>query len=261
MVKISVVTICYNEVMDISKTLESVAMQTYGRIEHIVKDGGSTDGTVGIVRQYAETHPNVIMESSPDGGLYKGMNIGLAKCTGDYVIFCNAGDRFASDGVIEKMVARAESGDLPDFIYGDCASEINGKLMLRTAHGPDFMKMGMPAAHESILYKLSLVRKLYLEYDTSYHIGADYKFTYQFVKAAKTFVYVPMPVVVFTEGGVSTVHKWQGLMECSRVRKEVSGLSLCARTAIILMQSGVLVLSIFAGPLYRFFRMRRCNQE
>lgn len=260
MIKVSVVTICYNEEATIVKTLESVARQTYCGIEHVVKDGGSADGTVDIVRKHASKHVNVIVESSKDGSLYKGMNIGLSKCTGDYVIFLNAGDRFASDDIIEKMVASivAEENS-PDLVYGDSVSEQNGTLMIRTAHGPGFVKFGMPAAHESMLYKLSLIRRLNLEYDISYRIGADYKFTYEFVNAARIFAYVFAPVVVFSEGGVSTAHKWQGMMECARVRKEVGGLSLGMRIVIILMQSGVLILSTFAGPLYRLVRLRRSH--
>ena len=259
-IKISVVTVCYNEVTDIATTLKSVAGQTYCEIEHVVKDGGSDDGTDNIVGQYASEHPNVVFESSKDGGLYNGMNIGLSRCTGDYVIFCNGGDRFASDDVIEKMVERVMSDGMPDLVYGDSASEVKGELMVRTAHGPNFMKMGMPAAHEAMLYKLSLVQKLHLKYDVSYRIGADYKFTYEFVTAAKTFSHLSIPVVIFTEGGVSTAHKWQGMIECSRVRKEVSGLSLCARIGIVLMQGGVLLFSTFAGPLYRFIRLQKSHQ-
>lgn len=261
MLKISIVTICYNEAAQIAKTLESVSRQTYGEIEHIVQDGGSTDGTADICRQYANSHSNVIMESVRDGGLYNGMNLGLAKCTGDYVLFCNAGDRLVSNDVIEKMVAKAISDGMPDLVYGDCASEIDGKLMVRTAHGPGFINLGMPASHEAMLYKLSLARELQLEYDASYRIAADYKFTYEFVKAAKTFAYVPVPVVVFSEGGVSTANKRQGMMEADRVRKEVGGLKVGKRLGIILMQSTVLFLSTFLGPIYRFVRLRKRKQN
>ena len=257
MLKVSIVTICYNEVENIATTLASVAGQTYRNIEHVIKDGGSIDGTVDVVQQYAKDRSNTIVESSKDGGLYKGMNIGLAKCTGDYVIFLNAGDRFASDDVIANLALRAEVKGLPDLVYGDCASEVNGELMVRTAHGPGFMKMGMPASHEAMLYKLSLIREHNLAYDPSYRIAADYKFTYEFVKAAKSFAYAPMPVVVFSEGGVSTLHKWQGMMEANRARREVGGLSLFLRISIVLMQSGVLLFSAFLGPVYRFLRLHK----
>lgn len=257
MPRISIVTVCYNEAVGIQATLDSVANQTYRNIEHIIKDGGSTDGTFDIIREYANNHSNVIADSSRDGGLYNGMNIGLSRCTGDYVIFCNAGDRFVSNDVIEQMVSRAEAEGLTDLVYGDCASEVNGELMLRTAHGHRFIKMGMPAAHEAMLYKLSLLREHNISYDTSYRIAADYKFTYEFVNAANTFAYIPIPIVVFAEGGVSTAHKWQGLMDANRVRKEVSGLSLCSRCAILLMQSGALLFSTFLGPVYRSLRLRK----
>ena len=256
-INVSVVTVCYNEVADIGATLQSVAEQTYSEIEHVVQDGGSSDGTVDVVRQYAGNHDNVIMDSAKDGGIYFGMNAGLSKCTGDYVIFCNGGDRFASNDVVAQMVAKANAEGLPDLVYGDCASEVNGQLMVRTAHGPGFMKIGMPAAHEAMLYKLSLLRELNIAYDTSYRITADYKFTYEFVKSAKTFAYVPIPVVIFDDGGVSTTSRWRAMMESSRVRKEVGGLSIFSRVWIILMISGVFLFSTFLGPVYRLIRLRK----
>ena len=82
-ITISVVTVCYNEAAGIATTLQSVAEQTYGELEHIVQDGGSSDGTVEVVRQYASCHDNVLMDSVKDGGIYYGMNAGLSKCTGD----------------------------------------------------------------------------------------------------------------------------------------------------------------------------------
>lgn len=260
MIKISVVTVCYNEVADIAATLRSVAEQTYGEIEHVIQDGGSTDGTVDVIRKYASEHPNVIMDSAKDGGIYYGMNIGLSECTGDYVIFCNGGDRFASNDVLASMVARAEAEGLPDLVYGDCASIEKGQLMMRSAHGPNFMKIGMPAAHEAMLYKLSLVRKLGLAYDTSYRVAADYKFTYQFVNAARTFAYAPVPVVVFSDGGVSSVSRWRAMMESSRVRKEAGKQPLLSRVAIILMISGVFMFSTICGPVYRLVRLRKYRQ-
>jgi len=267
-IKISIVTICYNEASNIIATMQSVVAQTYGNIEYIVKDGGSTDGTVEKIKEFAKNHcppqPSTSTfafrwESAKDGGLYKGMNAGLSMCTGDYVLFCNAGDQLAANDVIEKFAKAAEENGMPDMLYGDCIDVLDGQPLVRTAHGPGFMKMGMPASHEAIFYKLSLLRDLGLTYDPSYRIAADYKLTYQFVRAAKTFSYVPVPVVIFAEGGVSTANKWQGLMEASRARKEVSGLSLFSRLGIIGMQCCALLLSTYAKPLYRAIRLRKAK--
>lgn len=249
--KISVVTIAYNEVANIEATMKSVLEQTYPDIEHIVQDGGSKDGSVDIIKRF-----DCNWVSERDDGLYDGMNKGLARCTGDYVIFCNAGDSFVSNDVIEKMVRAAEANGMPDLVFGDCASEINGELMVRKAHGPKFMPYGMPAAHESMMYKLALVRKIGLRYDTSYRISADYKFTYEFLNAAKTFARVDAPIIKFSEGGVSTANKWKGLAEACRARKEVSGLPLPKRLFIRLAQTAALLLSIYAAPLYRAIRLR-----
>lgn len=261
--KISVVTISYNEVANIKVTMDSVFGQTYPGIEYIVQDGGSTDGTVEVVKKAggesgwtADGRSSFSWMSERDGGIYFGMNKGLERCTGDYVIFCNAGDALAADDVIAKMVETAEKNKWPDLVYGDCASEENGKRLIRTAHGPGFMRFGMPASHEAMMYKLTLVRELGLKYDTSYRIAADYKFTYQFVTAAKTFAYAKIPVVVFSEGGVSTANKWKGLSEACRVRREVGRLSLAQRAYIRLAQSAALLLSTYARPLYRMIRLR-----
>lgn len=121
------------------------------------------------------------------------------------------------------VAGKGTAAELPDLIYGDVASEIDGKVLSRTAHGEKFMPYGMPACHESMMYNMAIIRKLKLRYDTTYRISADYKFTYQFVNASTRFCYVKIVVVVYEEGGVSKVNKWKGLAEACRARKEVGG--------------------------------------
>lgn len=266
MLKISIVTVAYNEVANIKSTMNSVLGQAYPNIEYVVQDGGSADGTVREIENFAnevKAKPEVEQrrfslkwESERDGGIYFGMNNGLRKCTGDYVLFCNAGDRLAANDVIEKLVKKAEADGLPDLVYGDCANAEKGELLIHPAHGPGFIRFGMPASHEAMLYKLSLVKALGLRYDTSYRIAADYKFTCQFVSAAKSFAYVQTPVVVFSAGGVSTVNQWRGLMEASRVRKEV-GVPLVTRMTVVAMQCCALLLSRYARPIYKLLLRAR----
>ena len=260
-IKISIVTISYNEAKNIARTIESVLGQMYKNIEYVVMDGGSSDGTAEIATRYELRATNegkkFHFESERDGGIYFGMNKGLAKCTGDYVLFCNAGDRLAAADVIEKVAAAAERDQLPDMVFGDCVDVLDGKELVRVAHGPQFLPFGMPASHEAMFYKLSKVRELGLKYDTSYRIAADYKFTYEFIKAAKTFTRVKLPIVVFAEGGVSTANKWQGLAEACRVRREVSGLSICRRAYIRAAQTAALLLATYAKPIYRAIRLRK----
>lgn len=101
--KITVVTVCYNAVNEIEKTIRSVLSQTYPDKEYIVIDGGSTDGTVDIIRKYADRIDYWISE--PDGGIYEGMTKGIEHATGDYINFMNAGDLFFDNHVLDEVFA------------------------------------------------------------------------------------------------------------------------------------------------------------
>jgi glycosyltransferase involved in cell wall biosynthesis len=97
--KISVITVCFNAELGIQKTLESVTAQAYDQIEIIVVDGGSTDNTITLIRNFvSRLH---IWVSEPDGGLFEAMNKALSLCTGDVIIFMNAGDWFVSPKVLQ----------------------------------------------------------------------------------------------------------------------------------------------------------------
>lgn len=139
--KLSIITINYNNAEGLRKTLASVASQTYADIEHIIVDGGSTDGSVEIIREYADneamrlqgyeairpekngkaddTLPNrpiaqspnrheIRWISEPDKGIYNAMNKGIRMATGEYIEILNSGDILAADDVTERMVAALE---------------------------------------------------------------------------------------------------------------------------------------------------------
>ena len=111
--KLSIITINYNNAEGLCKTLASVAAQTYANIEHIIVDGGSTDGSVGIIREYESTlayslspfASNLKWVSEPDKGIYNAMNKGIRMATGEYIQILNSGDILAADDVTERMMA------------------------------------------------------------------------------------------------------------------------------------------------------------
>ena len=96
----SIVTVSYNCADAIRKTLESVVGQDCADKEYIIIDGGSTDGTADIIREYEE-HLTYWC-SEPDGGIYQGMNKGIARAQGQWIIFMNAGDVFADEHVLSR---------------------------------------------------------------------------------------------------------------------------------------------------------------
>src|SRR5512135_528741 len=101
MMKFSIVTVCYNSVQTIEDTLRSVAAQTWPEVEHILVDGGSTDGTLAIIERYRQSLAKVISE--PDHGIYDAMNKGVHASTGDVIGFLNADDFYAHAGVLGEV--------------------------------------------------------------------------------------------------------------------------------------------------------------
>ena len=135
MIAFSVVTITYNAAQVLQPTLDSVLMQDYPHVEHLIIDGASTDNTVAIAEAYrkqsgeAENGHTVRIQSEPDNGLYDAMNKGLQLATGDYVVFLNAGDRFPAADTLDRVVLAAVVGDgeeRPAVLFGD-TDIIDGK--------------------------------------------------------------------------------------------------------------------------------------
>ena len=132
----SIITINYNNVEGLKRTLGSVSSQTYRDIEHIIIDAASIDGSVDIVREYesvnhSSAHPlTVVWSSEKDGGIYAGMNKGIRKATGDYVQILNSGDILAADDVTERMMValqRVNSKELK--VNNRCVGIIYGNMM------------------------------------------------------------------------------------------------------------------------------------
>ena len=113
--KLSIITINYNNAEGLRKTLASVAAQTYRNIEHIIVDGGSTDDSVEVIREYEKKITNdqlpitIIWSSEPDRGIYNAMNKGIRKASGDYVQILNSGDVLAAPDVTERMMSALSS--------------------------------------------------------------------------------------------------------------------------------------------------------
>jgi glycosyltransferase involved in cell wall biosynthesis len=103
MIKISVITICRNEEKNIENTIKSVIQQTvFNQVEYIIIDGGSTDATVDLIKGYRDKLAYFISE--PDTGIYNALNKGIKVATGEFLIFCNAGDSIINELVFEELI-------------------------------------------------------------------------------------------------------------------------------------------------------------
>lgn len=144
MMKLSIITINYNNAEGLQMTMESVLKQTYRDIEYIVVDGASTDGSVEVIREMSRDKSlndgmSLIWTSEPDKGIYNAMNKGLCKATGDYVQILNSGDILAAADVTERMVAALQrvnseerivnSGGVP-ILYGNMLKSYDMKTII-----------------------------------------------------------------------------------------------------------------------------------
>ena len=211
---ISIITITYNAGKEIEATMRSVAEQTYTDYEHIIVDGASTDATLEIVARYASDKVRVY--SKPDKGIYHGMNRALKYAQGDYVIFLNAGDRFASPETLAAYAAAA--GEDADIVYGDTMIIDSNGTLLRPRHhsAPEQLtyesyKKGMLVCHQAFMVK----RAIAPEFDRRYRLSADYDWSLACIANSDPGKRKNLKAVTihYLDGGVSQKKKLQSLKE------------------------------------------------
>ncbi len=120
--KVSIITVVYNGIAHLEQTIQSVLNQTYDNVEYIIIDGGSTDGTVELIKKYEESIAYWVSES--DGGIYDAMNKGISNATGEIVGLINADDWYET-GTIEKVVETFQNSEV-DVVHG--SMEIISKM-------------------------------------------------------------------------------------------------------------------------------------
>lgn len=156
--KISVITVVYNNVSAIRQTMESFFAQTWAEKEYIVIDGGSTDGTADIVREYSQRLSYWCSE--PDEGLYDAMNKGILHCSGDWIIVLNSGDQFAFADSLEKAIVNTPDIDDVDVIYGDSIERgmDTGDVYCPSSDNVSVMDYEPVFRHGSSLYRTGLLK-------------------------------------------------------------------------------------------------------
>ncbi len=212
---VSIITITYNASRWLERTILSILSQSYSNIEYIIIDGGSTDGTVDIIKQYASGISYWVSE--PDKGIYDAMNKGLQKATGDYVWFINAGDSLYTSDTVQRVVSLVQKKKvLPDIIYGETSiiDEDGNSQGRRRLKAPDKLswksfRMGMLVCHQSFITKCTIVPL----YDLTYRYSSDFDWCIRCMKQAKSIYNTRMVLSNFLEGGVSTTQRKASLKE------------------------------------------------
>ncbi len=216
--KVSIVTVTYNEAKMLHYALDSVKEQTYRHIEHIVVDGNSTDKTKKIVSRYRR----IKFYSREPLGVYDALNYGLKQCTGDIVGFVHGSDALASDTVISKVVKAFEADPELDFVYGDLqyvepVTRRRGRIYHADRFEPHQLIGGMAPPHPT-LYMRRRTAEYIGEYSTDYPIAGDFDMWIRLFKdKSLKYKYIPELIAKMTTGGLST--RWRARLFYNNIEK------------------------------------------
>jgi len=211
MPRLSIITVNLNDKDGLINTTESVIAQTWTDYEWIIIDGGSTDGSVDVIKKYADkTDKLVYWCSEPDGGIYQGMNKGIEKASGEYCWFLNSGDYAYKNTTLAEIFANKFNEDI---VYGDgmvCYGELPCKKRYVMIKSKNYKVLSLTFwVYNTIFHQASFVKKSVLVklggYDCQYKISADHKGFVEaiFIKNAKVR-YIPAFFAVQSAGGIST---------------------------------------------------------
>ncbi len=240
MIRFTYVTITYNAAAVLQRTLDSIRMQDYENIVHLIIDGASTDDTLTMIDDYVE-HSNAMgnghriqVMSEPDHGIYDAMNKGLRSLDGDYVCFLNAGDFLPASDTVSKIAEKISQGEgnMPAVLYGD-TDIVDGKghfLHHRRLAPPEHLswksfRQGMLVCHQAFYARTDFA--IATPYDMQYRYSADVDWCIRVMKAAEKenvpLLNLKMVVANYTQEGQTTLHHRESLLERYRVMERHFG--------------------------------------
>lgn len=206
--KISIVTVCLNNAPTIRDALESVLAQDHAEREHIVVDGGSTDGTLGIIGEYASRIDRLI--GGPDRGIYDAINKGIAAATGDVVGILHADDVYESPRVLGIVAHAFAAAPEADVVFGDLVFVKPGDMRSVVRHygsrsfRPWKLRFGWMPPHPASFIKRSAYARVG-PYATDLRISSDYEmFVKAFLVHRLAYSRVDQVLVRMRAGGLST---------------------------------------------------------
>lgn len=197
-VSYSIIVVCLNAGKRLKETIDSILNQKYENYEVIIKDGGSTDGSIQALPQDERIH----LYEQKDSGIYDAMNQAVKYATGDYFLFLNAGDSFYSDTVLNKITDEILSDTLPDIIYGNLYHKALDTVIYASPEINDFACFRNVPCHQTCFYS----RKLFEQrgYEPEYNVRADYEhFLWCYYEFKAKIKYTPVIIAAYEGGGYS----------------------------------------------------------
>ena len=206
--KLSIITINWNNARGLEKTLQSVAFQTFKEFEYVVVDGASTEGSVEIIKKYESKFAHLRWVSEPDTGIYNAMNKGIRMASCDYIQILNSADCLASSDVTERMLGALEMAGNPSILYGNMVKCFpDGRQIVdKCFAGQEITMLGMYSGtlnHDPAFIRRDLFVK-YGYYDENLKIVSDWKWYLQaIIFGGEKPQYVDIDVTLFDMTGIS----------------------------------------------------------
>jgi glycosyltransferase involved in cell wall biosynthesis len=264
--KFSIITVNYNNRDGLLHTIESVINQTYGDYEFIIIDGGSTDGSLEIIKQYCSYITYWVSE--PDKGIYNGMNKGIVQAKGTYINFMNSGDFFFENDTLEKIDRLMDNSDI--IVGKDFHQNLkNGEHFVSIAP----LRISMATFYMSTLpHQSAFIRRCLFHkagYDETLHIVADWKFYLdKTVYENKTVQILDLIICNKEQDGISNSNAYKVIEERELVlssilppgiRKDYISLAmldyhtLCKLLNMLDYDKTKKIISLFIKMLYRIY--------
>ena len=215
---VSIITINYNNKDGLEKTIQSVKTQKFNDYEHIIVDGGSTDGSLDVIKENLsdEAYASHVSFwcSEKDGGIYPAMNKGIRNSSGDYLLMLNSGDFLCTDEVL-NTASPVLKNSRDSVVYGAVDFVDNGIFCQSVGKNADCLR------HDSFPHQACFIARNLHEkfgfYDEAYSIAADYDFLVKLYVSGVPFVHIPLLVACYDMSGISS----QNHELCLQFNKEI----------------------------------------
>jgi len=243
---VSIVTISFNSSADLEKTVASVLSQGYKQKEFLVIDGGSTDGSLAVIKKNDSQID--FWCSEPDRGIYDAMNKGIQHANGQWLIFMNAGDIFYSTETL-KNIFEENSINAFDIIYGKHVTSYGEYSFVNTQLAPlHTIWKKMPFSHQAVFCKTEWLKAR--GFDTNYKVVADHDMMYEYYLKGAKFYFLDEVIAVASLGGISDTQRIQSYRErLSFIRKySASSFKMLYLRSILIKEYIFLYIKQFLGP-------------
>lgn len=215
---VTIITATFNAAELLPRTIKSIRELTYDNIEWIIVDGGSTDGTVELIRQNEDVIDSWISEA--DVGIYDALNKGVLRANGEWLAFLGAGDSYNQDAIDVYLDAISASQIMPEFASSQVRFVNSSGLALRVWGGPykwKTFKKNMTIAHVGALHHRSLFERYGL-FNTTFFSAADYEFLMR-CGPSLSAKYLDVITADMLAGGISC-NGYKGLVETYLIQRQ-----------------------------------------